>query len=208
MNRQEKSVLRVVMNGLCLFALLGLAACSDNKENEEGEMGSEGTATAETYDSDKFYSTIAIDSQFKEWDTNGDGYVEDTEYRAGQYKSWDSNQDNQVDRNEWNTSASMYGRDTVGWANWDIDASEFLNDEEYTAGFNREGWYKTWDTNGDNRLSDREFSDGLFKQFDKNGNGQLDSDEYQSYQTYRQMGAGTDNPIGAPVQTGSGAGNQ
>ncbi|WP_247233425.1 EF-hand domain-containing protein [Telluribacter sp. SYSU D00476] len=193
MNRPEKSVLRVVVNGLCLFGLMGMFACSNNKGSEESEMASEGAATAESWDNERFYNDFSSNNYFKVWDQNGDTFLDDNEYLQGEYRNYDTNRDNQVDQEEWRTAHGVYGRDTVGWADWDIDASKFLDDQEYGAGFNRAGWVRAWDSDGDGRLSDREFSAGMFKQFDRNGDGQLDAEERRAFQNYQQRWGGSAN---------------
>ncbi|GAB3163584.1 EF-hand domain-containing protein [Telluribacter humicola] len=180
MNRQEKSVLRVITNGLCVFLLAGMVACS-NDGNREQEMAEE-AATAEAYDNERFYNTFSSNSYFAEWDKNGDTFLDNNEYLQGDYRNRDANQDSRVDQNEWRTSAGIYGRDTVGWADWDLDADNFLSDQEYGAGFTRSGWIEAWDSDGDKKISEREYSDGIFKQYDRNRDNSLDETEYGEFE--------------------------
>ena len=142
MNRQEKSVRGMALNGICLFLLAGMFACSNDKGNQESEMASEGAATAEAWDNERFYNDFSSNNYFAEWDRNGDTFLDDNEYLQGEYRNWDTNRDTRVDQDEWLSAQGVYGRDTVGWADWDIDASKFLDDKEYGAGFNRAGWIR------------------------------------------------------------------
>jgi glycine/D-amino acid oxidase-like deaminating enzyme len=192
MKKLRTSFRRVSLNGFCVLVLAGMMACSGEKRSgEENESASAGPTSAEPWDNERFFTEHASTLYFQEWDLDGDSYLDEKEYLQGEYRSWDTNQDNQIDENEWRAGYKVFRTEPVGWADWDIDASRFLSENEYRAGYNKAGWTRTWDTDGDGRLSEREYSDGLFKRFDRNGDGLLDEKEYRAFQNYLQKRTGT-----------------
>lgn len=45
-------------------------------------------------------------------------------------------------------------------------------------------WFGDWDTDDDNMLGEREYTDGVFGLWDDNADGALDDNEYGYYNTY------------------------
>ncbi len=208
MNKQEKSVRNIVINGICLFFLMGAVACNTSERNantaserideEESEMAAENT-----WDNNRFNTDFASNNRYGEWDANRDNYLDENEYSGGFYRTWDTNRDNKVDQNEWNTASKDFGMENQTWDKWDANRDGSLDENEYRTGFNQSGWYSEWDGDGDKRLSQQEYSTGLFGRWDRNRDSMLDENEYSPYNTYYGNGTGNGMNNGAGTGTGN-----
>lgn len=118
------------------------------------------------------------------WNGNGDGVLDEGEFYGGLYDTWDVNDDGQVDESEWNTAGSDFNLGNQTWSEWDTGGDGALDTGEFRSGLADSGWYCAWDADHDNTLSQREYSDGLFGLWDKNGDRELDESEYRAYNTY------------------------
>lgn len=79
--------------------------------------------------------------------------------------------------------------DNNWYSNWDADTSDPLNQEEFAAGFEEEGFFDDWDMDNDTYLSEEEFNDAFgdeewfqedgdwFNTWDANSDDQIDEDE-------------------------------
>jgi hypothetical protein len=153
MKKLEMPIKKLIIGGLSLGLIVGMASCSDNKEAANEENDSALTEMTDT--------PHANTSYFTDWDTNNDSYLDENEYSGGVFSSWDANKDNRLDENEWNTGARDYGITGQSWADWDLDTDGFLNDGEYRTASTKAGWYRAWDSDGDNRLSQEEYDQGM-----------------------------------------------
>ena len=140
---------KITTGALALFMAFSLGACSTDNASDADEADVAEAEMDDTYASDVNY--------FTDWDSDGDGYLSEDEYAGGSYKNWDTNQDSRLDEDEWNRGVENDGMTGQSWADWDLDADGFINDGEYREGNTRGGWYKTWDSDGDNRLSRDEY---------------------------------------------------
>lgn len=99
------------------------------------------------------------EATFNTWDTNGDGYVTDTEFESGfgsqpfYDEVYDSNTDGMIDDAEWRTALDTYeylGTDDYGV--WDLDEDGFISKDEFN-----QGAYQRWDHNSDGQIDQNEF---------------------------------------------------
>lgn len=99
--------------------------------------------------------------------------LESTEWEAreGQSEWGDKNNENVS-----NTPGSQF--DAV-----DTDRDQRLTYEEFEAATREEeeNYFNNWDTDNDERYSERELNEALFNNWDRNNDGTLDGAEYQAY---------------------------
>lgn len=114
-----------------------------------------------------------------------DNLLDEEEFTAGFYDTFDLNKDGRISQEEWNRVQSDFGIDTAAdWQAWDTDGDGFIERVEFDADFAGMGRYGAWDTEDDNRLTEREYTDGVFTIWDKNGDNYLDETEFISHSTY------------------------
>lgn len=99
-------------------------------------------------------------SHFDTWDTDGDGYINDTEFgtgidHEGHFKLYDSNTDGVIDDAEWRTARETSEfLESDFFTSWDTDQDGFLHEDEFV-----QGTYNTWDANRDGQLEQQEYDD-------------------------------------------------
>ncbi|MFA0963789.1 hypothetical protein AB9P05_18435 [Roseivirga sp. BDSF3-8] len=162
------------------------------------------TDANESIDNDEFYNGITNSNRMSEWDSDADGSLTDAELYEGSRNAWDTNQDGMLDENEWNTGMETYfagySEDAYGAFNdWDTNQDGILDTGEYNQGIGNTGYYDAWDADSDNMISDREFSQGLYRSYDADGSGYLESREYDKYRgTKRARPQGSEEDPGPP----------
>lgn len=89
---------------------------------------------------------------------------------------YDTDQDERVSTDEFRTQWDAGG----GFEGWDADESGALSREEAGDMADR-GGFDEWDADTDDQISEDEFSQGVFAQYDEDGDGYLDADELSAY---------------------------
>lgn len=99
-----------------------------------------------------------VDQDFKKWDTDGDGYINNGEFQSGldnqgYFNTYDSNTDGRVDDAEWRTAEQTYDYlESDNFAVWDTDKDGTLNNQELGTGV-----YNHWDTDRNGRIERLEY---------------------------------------------------
>lgn len=186
MERRRMTFLKVIGKGLSFFLLAGLVACNGETEEVEDEVVTDDAVVVETWDEDDYYHTFTAATYYKDWDVDGDKFLSEEEFTASFYETFDLNKDGRVSQGEWNRVIADYTNDVdaANWEAWDPDGDGFIEKVEFDAEFLQMGWYDTWDTDKDRRVTDREYAAGVFTIWDKNGDNHLDETEYTHHHTY------------------------
>ena len=121
---------------LLALLMLGFTACSSaTEENREyGDIDLDGSGELD----DREFGTAWTESGYYDrWDTNADGFLDETEWEAGRgrymgdytgaFGDWDMDADNRLSEDEFRTGAYGY---------FDRDQNRMINEEEYNA------WYR------------------------------------------------------------------
>ena len=103
--------------------------------------------------------------EFSDWDQDGNSLIDKKEfYRAyagtKYHNQWDADQDKFVNEEEWESGVTNY------WVAYDIG--------EY-------GAFSSWDSDVHGKISEAEFQERIFEFYDKDGDGYLNKEEYQSW---------------------------
>lgn len=115
--------------------LVGFTACDSATEEgrEYGDIDLNGDASL---DDQEFGTAWGDDGYYDRWDTNTDGFLDETEWNArrgglegytGNFSDWDSDADNRLSEDEFR--GGIYGH-------YDRDGDRMINEEEYNA------WYR------------------------------------------------------------------
>ena len=101
---------------------------------------------------------------------------------AGPNASWDANNNQMIDRNEFT------GINDQGFLGWDNDTDQQVSQAEFEEGWTEAGFqnggevFTAFDDNSDGFLgTDEFFSDDEFAEWDTNGNGILEREEFAYY---------------------------
>lgn len=192
MKNKERIIFKGIRNGLSLFLVAGIVACSGQTTEETVDddliAGADVTEDVglgvDTWDTNKFNTTFGTTNYYEDWDLNDDNIWDENEFYGGFYDTWDVNDDNQINENEWNTATNSYGIENETWSIWDTSGDGILDENEFRTGFGRTNYYADWDMDNDNMLNEREYTDGIFGLWDENEDGILDENEYADYNTY------------------------
>lgn len=187
MNKKETNTLKGIRIGICFLLVAGMAACNGETEVVEDDFYDDdvAVATADTWDRDAYYSDFTATTYFEDWDKNDDNLLDEEEFTAGFYETFDQNKDGRISQEEWITVVSDFGIDRAAdWEAWDTDGDGFIDRATFDADFAEMGWYGAWDADADSRITEREYTDGVFVIWDKNNDNVLDETEIMSYGRY------------------------
>ena len=117
---------------------------------------------------------------FERFDTSNDQYIETTEFKAGTFDRFDDNDDLVISQDEFDNATSLFydGDYDQSYSDFDADGDSNIDSQEFmnTYGTDR---FDSWEADDDNddRISEDEFSQGLFGVADDNGDGNVSQDE-------------------------------
>lgn len=87
--------------------------------------------------SDEYNQAMSEASEVADWDTDGDGMLDDHEFYVVNYRIWDTDNDSRISQEEWQAGTTNYisssKTDSLGQFNdWDIDNNDSLSVNEFT----------------------------------------------------------------------------
>lgn len=146
----------------------------------------------EVIDDNEFYNGIMGTERMAEWDADADGSLTDREFYDGSRTIWDANDDNMLDEDEWNngiaTYYSEYDEEAYGGFNdWDGNQDGMIDSDEYNQGIANSGFYGNWDANSDNQIDPMEYSQGVYRSYDADGSGYIESGEYERWNNSKRL---------------------
>lgn len=124
-----------------------------------------------------------MQSDFAEWDVDGDGALGHDEAADAFWDFFDPNDDNIVDSEEWSAGVDRWRFDGVDWGTyetWDADTNAELAETEWRAGWDTVWNDFAWDADGDGTWSIDEASDKFWDFFDRNDDDIIDAGEWGS----------------------------
>lgn len=160
--------------GLLSFLFLGVTGFAQDFDDRDSD--SDGR-----WDQNEYQESFQDD--FEQWDTDADGQVSEEEFNQTTFRNVDENGDSAVDDEEWEYGlTSLYGpyASTEDYQNFDSDDDGNIAEDEWNEGFTNADWYDSYDQDRDGFLTNDELSQGLFSDWDSNGDGVIDEDEYDN----------------------------
>lgn len=123
---------------------------------------------------------------FSEWDSDTDGEVNENEFYETTYNRTDKDQDGYLSENEWDEgNENMYGDylSSNNFDDYDANNDNEIDNREFKSGFENENnsFFEIYDENSDNGLDSQELTDSAFDSWDMNGNGFIESEEYDTF---------------------------
>lgn len=132
-----------------------------------------------TYDVDEFSSVYS--KGYNDWDTDGDGKINNQEFYDNNYNRLDVNHDGRLTNEEWTGGE----RDFEGFIPDDRKAQKqpkYLTKKEFADRFKDGKYYNSYDINKDGFIDANEMSQINFNRLDKNHDGKLDDSELEGNQ--------------------------
>ena len=130
-------------------------------------------------DDTEFNEGFASTDYYDDWDADDDGILDDDELGDGLFDTWDANDDDIIDTNEYNYGLyDEFGDDYAEFSSWDTDGNNEISDDEFDEAYNNSGIYNNWDSDGNNEINDTEATEGVFSWFDDNDDDYVDEDEW------------------------------
>lgn len=145
-------------------------------------FGAFDTNTDDQWDENEF--SEAYQSDFSGYDSDASGDLSSEEFSGATFRSTDRNQDNTISRDEWDAGRSdNFGNYAASedFDRFDTDQSQDLSASEWNEGFRDSEWFSSTDTDRNNTVSDEEWTRANFSRWDRNGDGVLDRQEFQTY---------------------------
>jgi len=195
---------------LALSTTVAFAASFENHDNN-----GDGKLTA-----DEFYGSVSDIGIYSDWDTSGDGLIDENEWTTlgwgydyntwdanrdgwlnsgefydGTYNTYDANEDGYWDNVEWDDAgkAGLFGMPSFN--GHDSNGDGKLTRDEFYGSVSDIGIYSDWDTSGDGLIDENEWTtigwDYGYNTWDLNRDGWLNSGEFYDG-TYNTFDANED----------------
>ena len=141
-------------------------------------------ADQNTYiDDAEFVAWWSAEGSRFDWDLDDERGLTREEYNRGIFELWDENGDGRIDESEWRSGSDRVwgeGRYQTSWTDWDMDGDSELDLNEVQEGLERDGLYDRVDGDRDALIDDEELADWFFDIFDGNDDSRIDTTEWES----------------------------
>lgn len=157
----------------CLIPMIGLVSCEDDDDD----------VTIDTFDSERFFTDFNASNLWEDADMDDDNAFNNDEFDQNAFNMWDTNDDGMINNTEWSTATADFNINATNsqMSTWDTDMDNSLTMEEFRSGFAANNFYADWDMDGTMTLNEREFTDGIFNQLDRDRNGTMTEMEYNTF---------------------------
>ena len=133
------------------------------------------------------FETYSFSRYFREnWDADADGSLNKEEFYESFFLNTDFNVDNSITEVEWIIGyRGLYSK----WAEnsfstFDENQNASLSSSEWNQIFEESGWFEAYDKDNNGLVSLEEWHTGLFTDWDLNGNGKIEEDEFEVFSWY------------------------
>jgi Ca2+-binding EF-hand superfamily protein len=164
---------------MVITLLITFLACESNDDYENYE-GWDVDAN-QAIDDEEFYNGITATGYYSFLDFNADESVSDEEFLQGFYQVWDTDGDGLIDEAEWKANLPEQAPEFEHMQSWDIDQQEGITFEEFAESLAGTEFYQRLDENMDREISQRELSQGLYYLWDNDGDGYIETAEYEEW---------------------------
>ncbi|WP_373055866.1 hypothetical protein [Zunongwangia sp. H14] len=130
----------------------------------------------------------SFENDFADWDGDDDGTLDEDEFYKTTFGNTDANDDDSISEEEWNQGYSgMYGNyaEEADFDTFDANDDGILDMNEWRNGFSDSEWFDPYDgDDSDDLITEAEWNDGLYGDWDTNSDGRIDEDEFVAYNGY------------------------
>lgn len=160
-----------------VFLLIGTRGYGQNMSYREVDANQD-----KKVDRMELKEAISMAGMLANWDTNQNGYFDDKEFYTFTYRLWDSNHDGTISEEEWKkgiTHIENYNENQNGsFEDWDSDQNSKINFNEFTSGLKDNHYFRALDMNEDQKLSNQEVSNAVFKIWDEDDDDNIERIEF------------------------------
>ncbi len=120
---------------------------------------------------------------YDDWNQNDDPYLDDEDFYMTVYDVWDVDNDMALSYEEWLRGYDFYYGDFIvtDYESIDIDGDGLIEYEEYEGILDDTDFYVTWDVDASEYLSEEELASGVFHRWDIDNSGAIERDEYTDF---------------------------
>lgn len=136
-------------------------------------------------DREEFKNTFTA-NYYDDWNNEDDEYLDDEDFYVSVYDIWDTDDDELLTEEEWIMGYDYYYGDYIvnDYEAVDIDGDGFIEYAEYNDVLGDSDFFATWDVDASEYLDEEELAEGLFTIWDVDNSGYLERDEFNEFDLY------------------------
>ncbi|PRY10194.1 uncharacterized protein DUF4625 [Pontibacter ummariensis] len=136
------------------------------------------TVNAAQMDAAGFNSVFAATSWFEDFDANDDTSLDEDEFGGSFFSIADMDDNDAISQTEFNDFAAAFGMETANFTAWDTDSNGSLSQEEFMTGLSGTEMFSDFDADNNDMVNEQELTDGIFGLWDDDGDDFLSDDEF------------------------------
>jgi Ca2+-binding EF-hand superfamily protein len=171
-------------NSILLLSIFSLAFFSCERE-EELSFADFDNDNDNLIDREEFKETFTA-NYYDDWNNQDDDYLDDEDFYVSVYDMWDADEDEVLTEEEWIMGYDYYYGDYIvnDYEAVDVDGDGFIEYAEYNDVLGDSDFFATWDVDASEYLSEEELAEGVFTIWDVDNSGYLERDEYDEFDAY------------------------
>lgn len=132
------------------------------------------------------FKDVFTSNYYDDWNNKDNEYLDDEDFYISVYDMWDTDDDEVLTEEEWIMGYDYYYGDYIvkDYEAVDIDGDGFIEYAEYNDVLGDSDFFVTWDVDASEYLNEEELAEGVFTIWDVDNSGYLERDEFEEFDLY------------------------
>jgi hypothetical protein len=132
------------------------------------------------------FMEVFTNNFYNDWNNDDNQYLDDEDFYLSVYDIWDTDNDMLLSKDEWFLGYDYYYGDFIltNYDAIDLDGDGLIDYNEYTGVLRDTEFYTQWDIDASEYLSEEELAAGVFNIWDIDNSNALELDEYTEFDLY------------------------
>ncbi|MFP4060041.1 MAG: hypothetical protein ACOCXD_00500 [Bacteroidota bacterium] len=171
--------MKIIIAGLIAILIM---ACKREVELSFNDFDKNGNDQVERRE----FVDVFVKHYYDDWNTKDNEYLDDEDFYMSTYMLWDENNDDLLSREEWTMGYEHYYGQYIDdeFEELDKDVNGYIDYNEFLNAIAKTDIFADWDIDASRYINEKELAVGVFENWDIDSSNTLDKHEFEQFDEY------------------------